>query len=188
MNPTRRLFLRSAAFSAVAARFPLSAFTQELLHDSDKRFDPEILSIFDGVSRQTFEPWIGSLFRVSLNNKPRGSLLLLAVDEIVAATSDEPDDATVVRSVNPHPISSNRSPIRGFSLRFRRVGNPLPQDSYMLSHDWLGDFPLFVVPSGLPGAPSTCTATFTLLNPTSLPARSASEGMLESTTGLGEKP
>jgi hypothetical protein len=36
----------------------------------------------------------------------------------------------------------------------------------MLSHDWLGTFPLFLVPSDLSGVPSACTAIFAMLNET----------------------
>jgi hypothetical protein len=38
----------------------------------------------------------------------------------------------------------------------------------MLAHDWLGTFPLFLVPSGLAGPTSTCMAVFTMLNQISL--------------------
>src|SRR5271166_248318 len=81
MNSTRRLFLQKAALSIVAVNFPLATFCQKLLNSRTKGFDPETLVIFNGVSRQTFEPWIGSRFRVSLNNKPLGSLVLLSVDD-----------------------------------------------------------------------------------------------------------
>lgn len=174
MNSTRRLFLQKAALSIVAVNFPLSAFCQKLLNSQTKGFDPETLAIFNGVSSQTFEPWIGSRFRVSLNNKPRGSLVLLSVDdadsetgsETSAGTKQEPYRANTVRRIGPVSGSSKESAITSFSLHFQRVGNALPQDTYMLSHNWLGTFPLFIVPSGLSGAQSTCTAIFTLLKQT----------------------
>ena len=81
MNSTRRLFLQKAALSIVTANFPFSAFCQKLLNSQTKDFDPETLVIFNGVSRQTFEPWIGSRFSVSQNNKSQGSLVLMSVDE-----------------------------------------------------------------------------------------------------------
>ncbi len=166
MNPTRQHFLQAAALSAFAANFPLTVFAQKPLDGPDNSFDPETLAIFSGVSPQTFEPWIGSRFRVSLNNKPRGSLVLLSVDEIGAETKEEHYSANATGRVGPLLKIPHKSATTSFSLRFQRVGDSLRQDSYMLSHDWLGDFPLFIVPSGLLGAPSTCSAIFTLLAPT----------------------
>jgi hypothetical protein len=170
MGSTRRLFLQRAALSAFAVSFPLGTFAQKLLNGPTGDFEPETLAIFNGVSRQTFEPWIRSRFRVSLNNKPRGSLLLLSVDDLDsetgAETKEDPYSANFVRKVGPVFGSSKESPIASFSLHFQRIGNALPQDTYMLSHDWLGTFPLFIVPSGLSGAQSTCTAIFTLLKQT----------------------
>jgi len=176
MGPTRRLFLQRAVLSAFALNFPLSALAQKFFNGHGKGFDPETLAIFNGVSSQTFEPWIGSRFRVSLNNKPRGSLTLLSVDdadsepgpETSAEAKEEPYRATTVRTIGPVSGSSKASAITSFSLHFQRIGNALPQDTYMLSHNWLGTFPLFIVPSGLSGAQSTCTAIFTLLKQTTL--------------------
>jgi len=174
MNSTRRLFLQKAALSIVAVNFPLATFCQKLLNSRTKGFDPETLTIFNGVSSQTFEPWIGSRFRVSLNNKPKGSLVLLSVNDADSETGpeksvdakQEPYRANTVRRIGPVSGSSEASATASFSLHFQRIGNALPQDTYMLSHDWLGTFPLFIVPSGLAGAPSTCTAIFTLLKQT----------------------
>jgi hypothetical protein len=171
MKPTRRLFLQSAALSALATGLPLSAFARELLNTGTKGFDPEVLAIFDGVSAQTFEPWIGSKFGVSLNNLHQGSLVLQSVKEAEAEAGANAELAagpyleSTFRRVSPLPGTSNAPPMTSFSLQFQRTGSPLRQETYMLSHDWLGTFPLLLVPSGLAGTPSTCTATFTLLKP-----------------------
>lgn len=168
MGPTRRHFLQSAVLSALAVNFPLSAFAQKLLNRSGRDFDPETLVIFNGISPQTFEPWIGSRFRMSLNNKPQGSLVLLSVDnagpEASTETKEEPYRANTVSRSGPVPRLSNEPVITTFALHFQRTGNALPQGTYMLSHDWLGTFPLLLVPSGLSEAQSTCTAIFSLLN------------------------
>ncbi len=174
MGPTRRHFLQRAVLSAFAVNLPLGAFAQKLLNRSGKGFDPETLVIFNGVSRQTFEPWIGSRFQVSLNKKPQGSLVLLSVDDAgpeagpAASTEakEEPYRANTFRRSGPAPRLSNEPLMSTFALQFQRIGNALPQDTYMLSHDWLGTFPLLLVPSGLSGAQSTCTAIFALLNQT----------------------
>lgn len=156
MSPTRRLFLQNATLATIAANLPFRAFAQNQVI-SEKGVEPESLTPFDGVSRQTFEPWVGARFLVSLNQKSMGSLVLLSVDDLDPGTKTTPDSAGM-------PIKggsvTRASTITGFSLQFKRTGTPLRQDTYLLSHDWLGTFPLFLVPSGLFGVESTCTAVF----------------------------
>jgi len=163
MRPTRRQFMRRAGLSIIAANLPLNMFAQRSFKKPSQDWAPERLALFDGVSAQTFEPWIGSQFRVSLNGHARGSILLLSVDEIGAETAKEPDNESFVRRAGPVLRPSNGPAITSFSLHFQGSGAVLPQDTYMLAHDWLGNFPLFIVPSGLSGARSTYTAVFTLL-------------------------
>jgi hypothetical protein len=168
MYPSRRRFLQEAALSILAAQFPFSAFAQKISGNQGKEFDAENLAIFDRVSPQTFEPWIGSNFRIRLNNKSMGVLVLASVNVIDTATvttSATTPPARDVLSMHEPP----KTPIAtSFSLLFRRSGAALPQDTYMLDHDWLGTFPLFLVPSGDITNSSTCTATFTLLSLTAL--------------------
>ena len=163
MRPTRRQFMRRAGLSIIAANLPLNMFAQRSFKKPSQDWDPERLTLFDGVSAQTFEPWIGSRFRVSLNKQACGSLVLLSVDEDNPETTKEPQDANFVRRAGPVLRLSKESPITSFSLHFQGSGASLPQDTYILAHDWLGNFPLFIVPSGLSGARSTYTAVFTLL-------------------------
>jgi hypothetical protein len=168
MRPSRRHFLQETALSILAAQIPFSAFAQKISGNQGKEFDPENLAIFDRVSAQTFEPWIGSNFRIRLNNKPMGVLVLDSVnvlDTPTATASATTPPAHRVLSMHEPP----KTPITtSFSLLFRRSGAALPQDTYMLDHDWLGTFPLLLVPSGEITNPSTCTATFTLLSVTAL--------------------
>ena len=103
MNSTRRPFLQKAALSIVAANFPFSAFCQKLLKSQTKDFDPETLVIFHGVSRQTFEPWIGSRFSVSQNNKSQGSLVLMSVDESTLRGRKHPTVPTLLQGSEPFP-------------------------------------------------------------------------------------
>ena len=165
MNSTRRLFLQGAALSVIAANLP-SAFAQEQLKGRNISFDPESLTLLNGVSSQTFEPWIGSSFSVSLNNKSSGSLVLLSVNNLKPEARDVAPGPNGLVPRHPVPKPSFEEAVVSFSLKFRRIGEPLPQNTYILSHDWLGTFPLFLVPSGLPGPRSTCTAVFSLLNST----------------------
>ena len=87
------------------------------------------------------------------------------IDTATVTTSATTPPARDVLSMHEPP----KTPIAtSFSLLFRRSGAALPQDTYMLDHDWLGTFPLFLVPSGDITNSSTCTATFTLLSLTAL--------------------
>ena len=171
MSSTRRLFLQSAAFSMIAANLSRFAFAQKLLNRRPGDFDSESLAIFNGVSRQTFEPWIGGRFSVSLNNKSLGSLVLLSVDDIDTTQEEVSDSTSAVFTAGRALRSFNQPAINSFALRFQRMGNALPQDTYMLAHDWLGTFPLLLVPSGLSGPVSTCTAVFTFLNSSGIKSR-----------------
>jgi hypothetical protein len=143
--------------------FPIEGLSQNQLHDQSEAFDPENLTIFAGVSSQTFEQWIGSSFRVSLGKQSQGSLLLTAVNVIKPAnpqahenTKLQPEGGSILGSLKQPSVTS-------FSLHFQRSGTPLQQNTYLLDHNWLGTFPLFLVPSGLSARSSTCTAVFSLL-------------------------
>ena len=164
MEATRRHFLETAALTAISVSFLPQLFAQRNSKPVTRSFDPDSLSIFQGVSAKTFEPWVGSSFTVSLDNRRLGSLVLEAVDV--------PEEEEKVRwgagaRVTPLGPTGTRkaveSPaIANFYLRFAGSGKSLPQVTYLLTHDWLGAFPLFLVPCG-PGRKRTYTATFTLL-------------------------
>jgi hypothetical protein len=51
--------------SLLAVKLPFSAFAQNHLNDQGYGSDPESEALFDGVSRQTFEPWI----RITLSHE-----------------------------------------------------------------------------------------------------------------------
>lgn len=151
MKSTRRLFLKETGLFAAATVLPVGAFSQEVRNAQNTTFDAENLSNLDGVSAETFEQWIGSRIRVSLDGQARGFLVLSAakmLDTPTAAATREPSAGPKVTS---------------FLLTFRRTGTPLPQETYLLDHDWLGRFPLLLVPSGLPGPSSTCSAVLSTL-------------------------
>jgi len=164
MNPTRRVFLQNAALSVIAVSLPSAVLAQKPVKAPDLTFTPDNLSLFDGVSSQTFEPWIGSSFAVSLNSKPRGSLLLLSVDEMNNQATDTPAGREIVPQSSRASQSAGTPTTTSFALHFQGSGAPLEQNTYTLSHEWLGTFPLLLVPSGLPGPQPTCTAVFNQLD------------------------
>ena len=163
MDPTRRLFLRDAALSVIVASVAAPAFAQKPIIPRNEIFAPENLSTLDGISAQVFEPWIGSSFRVSSGNKSMGSLILLSVLEAGSETKNIASNPSLVRRVGQVPQATSGLAVTSFSLRFQSSRATLPQDTYLLSHEWLGTFPLLLVPSGLSGTHTTCTAVFSLL-------------------------
>jgi hypothetical protein len=165
MKSTRRRFLAGAALAISGASFA-RLMAQQSPKIRGGLFDPDSLSILEGASAQTFERWIGSSFRISLNGRPVGSLVLVSVDEPGTDTSTFNDRSRAsVRPLNRIVAAqeSEAPSTTTFSLHFQASGKALPQDTYLLSHDWLGTFPLFLVPSA-PGGKAGYTATFTLLN------------------------
>jgi hypothetical protein len=163
MNLTRRLILRNAAFSAIAANLYPVAFAQKHLIGQDEAFNDENLATLDGLSMQSFEAWIGSSFHASLNRKPMGALTLLSVEDMSAKTSDAPASG-VLAGPTGQILPPGREPAANFSLHFRSSEVVFAQDTYLLSHDWLGTFPLFLVPSGPATRRPTCTAVFNQLD------------------------
>jgi hypothetical protein len=161
--------MQNAALFVATAPFPLNAPSQDQPKDHDETFDPVKLAIFAGVSPATFEQWIGSRFRVSKKNRTQGSLVLFSVSvieipkpRVSTPVTFQTNSVSIFKLVKTPEINT-------FSLRFRRSGIPLPQDTYMLDHNWLGTFPLFLVPSGLTGQATTCTAIFSLFSQTTAP-------------------
>jgi len=165
MSLTRRLFLRNTALSAIAVKLFPAAFAQKHLIGQDQTINEENLAVLDGLTRQSFEAWIGSGFRASLNRKPMGSLILLSVEDESPNIRDGSNGEASARPVG-QVLRPGREPAANFSLQFRASGAALPQDTYLLSHDWLGTFPLFLVPSGLSTRRPTCTAIFNQLDST----------------------
>jgi hypothetical protein len=162
MNPTRRSFLKRVAIATLATRFSSLVFAQQQLENRSVVTDTENPSVFDGVSPQTFERWIGGNFRLSLRNRQLGAAVLVSVKNINAPPTL--DDSAVSRMVGRVPRRSVGPAITSFTLRFRKAGVSLPQDTYTMDHDWLGTFPLLLVPAGMSGGQSTYTATFNVLD------------------------
>lgn len=100
---------------------------------------------------------------MSHNGKQLGTVVLVSVKEI--PSPEALSSARASRMVGAVPASSGGLSIAGFSLRFKGTGTALPQDTYTLTHSWLGVFPLFLVPSGAGASLATYTATFNLLDP-----------------------
>ena len=150
MRPTRRQFVRIAAGVAFCAQFPLRGIGQNRGAKVDRAAEAE--DPLAGVTAETFSAWVGSQFRATLNRQPAGMLTLLSVTTL----EPKPGTTSAAKGVASPSVTS-------FALRFSKTSAPLTQETYTLEHDWLGIFPLLLVPSGAHATPATCTAVFSLL-------------------------
>lgn len=145
MSVTRRSFLSRATVTMLAGAALPRAFAQ-----SSSPF-------FDNISAETFKPFIGDRFNVALNGRSQGSLTL-------ATVTQSPSASPASTSAFAGSKSATQS-LDTFTLKFRRVGAPLPQETYTLSQLSLGSFPLFLVPLSSSGSSSTYIAVFNLIEP-----------------------
>jgi hypothetical protein len=164
MASTRRLFLQDAAILAAATALPGKLLSQPrgVAATGDETEDA-----LTNISAETFQPWIRSSFEVSRNQRPQGDLTLISVieaDDSAPRTVPGRMSARASARLSARAMSTPKSPmVDSFTLRFQRTGVPLPQETYTLKHSWLGTFDLLLVPSGLAGRTSTCSAVFSLL-------------------------
>lgn len=151
MKNDRRNFLKIASLSAAATTVFPHAFALTAPRAPAAGTDATVLI---GLSAASFKPWIGSRF--GLVDYSSAHLVLTNVDEQAHSA------AIAAPPVIGHPAHSREINYTvSFSLRFQIIGmaRQLRQDTYLLSHNGLGRFPLFLVPSG-DSASSTCSAQF----------------------------
>jgi hypothetical protein len=121
----------------------------------DETFSPENLASFEGISRQTFEPYVRERFTLSRAGKSLGRLTLIEVSEMSPGAT-----GPASRAANGLAHPPGRA-LTSFALRFQGSGGQLPQETYLLEQRALGKFPLLLVPAA-PGAEVlTYTAIFT---------------------------
>ena len=160
MNFTRRQFLETASITALAGVLGASALAQRGRDGNEEIFSPDRLTIFNGVSPQTFKSLIGEAFTASLDREAVGSLTLIEVGS--AESARQAHQATSGRMLGNIPKPSQQV-IVCFTLRFQGEGSQLKQNTYTLEHPALGTFPLFIVPAGPEANPPTYTAVFNQL-------------------------
>jgi len=158
MSLTRRRFIETASLSLLASAALPAAFAQRNSELMNETFSPDRLTVFNGVSLQTFQRLIGERFSVSSNGRSLGSLTLLSVTSSASAPAVAKITMTGRVPAPAQQVSSN------FYARFQGSGATLPQDTYTLRNAGLGAFALFIVPSGPGVASPTYTAVFNLLN------------------------
>lgn len=160
MSVTRRQFLETASITALVSVLGPSALAQRGRDGNEDTFSPDRMTIFNGVSPQTFKSLIGEAFTATLDGKAFGSLTLIEVSSPDSAKKGQPVAGS--RLVGNVPKPSQQSTIN-FKLRFQGESVPLKQNTYTLAHPALGKFPLFIVPAGPESKPPTYTAIFNQL-------------------------
>jgi hypothetical protein len=154
MSLSRRHFVHLASLSMLAGAALPSAFAQE--EAEDETFSEENMAGFEGVSRQTFEPYVGERFAISRAGKSLGRLTLIEVSDMTPGAT-EPGSQAV-----KGPALQRGRALTSFALRFQGSGGQLPQETYVLEQPALGKFPLLLVPAA-PGAEVlTYTTIFTM--------------------------
>lgn len=170
MTPSRRSFLRKAAMFAVTTSASIRAFSegQERELTDSEQFGIQTLA---SDPQQTFERWTGGIFRVSWRGKRLGTVVLASVE-----SKDYPQMQPIYfpqplpqqpRLGAPRgaavPMGPRVAELRATYLEFDRPRGYLPQETYTLSHDWLGTFNLLLVPKVPYSGAITYVATFARL-------------------------
>jgi hypothetical protein len=152
MSVTRRKFLERATVTALAGAVLPVAFAQSGSGGKMSSSATDQDSFFDGISAETFKPFIGDKFSVALYGRSRGSITLVAVSQSKPAAS-----------VGINGSKSTTPELDTFTLTFEGSGAKLPQETYTLSQLSLGSFPLFLVPLPKSSAAPMYSAVFNLI-------------------------
>jgi hypothetical protein len=157
MTLTRRRFIEAASLTLLARAAQPIALARAVARSEKGPFSPENVAVLDKASDEMFKPLIGETFVVLQGYRRLEELTLLSVTSSTAPKV-EPGLPRVDR-----PSKLPKQAVNSFSLRFETSGSPLRQGTYTLRNDTLGDFPLFIVPSGMGLNQVFYTATFSLL-------------------------
>jgi hypothetical protein len=154
MSLSRRHFVHLTSLSLLAGAVLPCAFAEE--EGEEETFSPENLAGFDGISRQTFEPYVRERFAISRAGRSLGRVTLIEVTEMTPGATGSGS-----QGVKGLALAKGQA-LTSFALRFQGSGGQLPQETYVLSQPALGKLPLLLVPAA-PGADSlTYTAIFTM--------------------------
>jgi hypothetical protein len=158
MSVSRRKFLLQGGLAGICMALPaeLAAQRRAVGQGDDNRpnlghIKPHGASQVPMV-RSSFLPNVGSTFAVQEGTVNKGWLTLLAVEDMPQA----PQMNSASMAVAPKSVTHQQQ-CDAFALHFRISANQsLKQGTYVLNHDMLGAFPLFVVAGSRES--QTCTA------------------------------
>ena len=152
MSVSRRKFLLAGQTLLAAAALPIHFFGAA----SNVSFGSSKAANLASATKATFQPFVNSSFAVQANSMTTAWLTLLSVEDMnaKAAAPSTSSAFTGLRSPKAAPQVTDT-----FTLNFQGTGETLKQGTYELEHKTLGNFQLFLVPSG----PTTYSATISHL-------------------------
>jgi len=155
---SRRIFLHQGVLAAVAcAASPVFALGSQRMADGSEdtgALSRQLLTgrsnnwqdhaaAMQGMSRGQFAGVVGTNFKIILpDNAQAVWITLLAVEDLPGITPVNPASFAV-----PFKQSSVAPSTSGFFLKFGG-STPVAQGTYLIEHDSLGQFALFIVPAG----------------------------------------
>ena len=140
MTVSRRTLLVAGPTLLTATALPMEIFGQTFARGF--RLNTANLAV---MTKENFLPLVSSSFAVSTDSITRAWFTLLSVEEMNSQTPVQVPSTFMAISRQP---AKNSPQIDTFVLRFYGTGETLAQGTYDLEHPTLGQFPLFVVPSG----------------------------------------
>jgi hypothetical protein len=96
------------------------------------------------LNMASFKPLLNSSFGVRLGARTAAWFTLLSVEDLNQSAPARP----TAMAVAPKPVKTATPATETFALRFQSTGDTLGQGTYEMQHATLGQFSLFVVPSG----------------------------------------
>jgi hypothetical protein len=155
MCATRRSFLGKAAATALVTATSGNIWAQSKRElTTNELIGRETMAT---ATPQTWDQWVGGIFKLSLGATTRGTVQLTKVESMMypPRKASQPADLAEGQlngSPSTGPFGVQTAPgmvpeIQVAVLWFRRRGKPLSQETYTVEHDWLGTFDLLIAPS-----------------------------------------
>jgi len=162
LSISRRRFFQSATLSLLGGVAVPALLAEHVVKSGDTLRDlplpPENVNTFGGLTQQTFQRLVGESFEVSSDEGTFGSITLISVNMV----SPPKPVLQRVPLVGRVPRASTQK-VTGFTARFQGTTTALPQGTYSLQNQSLGNIPLLLVPSQPGITPQTYTAVFSFL-------------------------
>ena len=141
MAVSRRYVFRLGQALLATAAMPAKIFGAGWESDSGGREVPRLSSL----SRESFQPLVGSGFAVRSGPETHTWLTLLSVEDMTY----QPPAYQPPMAVPPKRPVAPAVKLDTFALHFQGAGDSLSQDTYVLEHESLGRLDLLLVPSGI---------------------------------------
>jgi len=138
MDFSRRRFIVTGQALVAAAALPFRALGGAANLGSTPFHAVDLRSL----TRASFLPLVNSNFAVASGTSPTAWFTLLSVEDMNPKSA-----ATTAMAVAPKKLKA-AAQTDTYALHFYATGERLPQGTYKFQHPLLGEFSLFIVPSG----------------------------------------